>query len=76
MGISTGSATRSGWAAPSATPAGDVRCRCGHGLDMHEHFRSGTDCSACGAAECGRFGEYRAARFSLRTVRALAPRFS
>lgn len=23
------------------------RCRCGHPRDVHEHYRSGTDCSAC-----------------------------
>jgi hypothetical protein len=27
-------------------------CRCGHGKDAHEHYRSGADCSAC---QCARF---------------------
>jgi hypothetical protein len=30
-------------------------CRCGHGLDVHEHFRSGSDCSTCGPDVCHRF---------------------
>lgn len=25
-------------------------CRCGHSRDAHEHYRPGTDCSACGCA--------------------------
>jgi len=24
-----------------------LRCRCGHGVDAHEHFRPGRDCGAC-----------------------------
>ena len=30
-------------------------CRCGHAVEAHEHFRPGSDCGACGAAQCGRF---------------------
>ena len=30
--------------------AGGQACRCGHGAEAHEHFRSGSDCSACGCA--------------------------
>ncbi len=25
-------------------------CRCGHGAEAHEHFRTGSDCGACGCA--------------------------
>jgi len=35
---------------PQTTP-----CRCGHAVEAHEHFRPGSDCGACGAAQCGRF---------------------
>lgn len=35
---------------------GSAPCRCGHDLGHHDHWRSGTDCVACG---CGR---YRSAR--------------
>ena len=30
-------------------------CRCGHAVEAHEHFRPGSDCGACGAAQCGLF---------------------
>lgn len=30
-------------------------CRCGHPRTAHEHFRSGSDCGACGPAECRSF---------------------
>ena len=30
-------------------------CRCGHDAEAHEHYRPGSDCGACGAAQCGRF---------------------
>lgn len=33
--------------------ANALRCRCGHGADAHEHFRSGRDCGIC--ADCRRF---------------------
>jgi hypothetical protein len=33
----------------------DLRCRCGHSLEAHEHFRAGRDCSACGDRGCRRF---------------------
>jgi hypothetical protein len=38
----------------SALVAGVVAepCRCGHGLDSHEHWRAGTDCATCG---CDRY---------------------
>ncbi len=26
-------------------------CRCGHGADAHQHFRSGSDCAACDCAK-------------------------
>ncbi len=33
----------------------ELRCRCGHSLEAHEHFRAGRDCSACGDHGCRRF---------------------
>jgi hypothetical protein len=30
-------------------------CRCGHDADTHEHWRPGSDCGACGAADCPRY---------------------
>ncbi|MFP5020213.1 hypothetical protein [Pseudonocardia phyllosphaerae] len=37
------------------TPAATTDlCRCGHSRDAHEHYRPGSDCSACGSA-CGAF---------------------
>lgn len=35
---------------PPTTPAAVGICRCGHEKDVHEHYRSGTDCGACGTA--------------------------
>ena len=37
-----------------AEPAAAL-CRCGHDAGAHEHYRAGSDCGACGAAQCGRF---------------------
>ncbi|WP_410945390.1 hypothetical protein [Pseudonocardia phyllosphaerae] len=39
---------------PPAVPATRT-CACGHPEEMHDHFRAGTDCGACGAAVCGKF---------------------
>lgn len=42
--------------APPAPPAPAVRtCTCGHPEEMHEHYRSGDDCGACGPRTCGSF---------------------
>ena len=30
-------------------------CACGHPRSAHDHYRSGTDCGACGATECRRY---------------------
>jgi len=30
-------------------------CLCGHGTPAHEHWRPGSDCSACGATGCSTF---------------------
>jgi hypothetical protein len=38
----------------------DLRCRCGHSLEAHEHFRAGSDCSACSDHGCRRFAPRRA----------------
>lgn len=27
-------------------------CRCGHPAEVHEHYRRGTDCGACGLPDC------------------------
>ncbi|BBG04068.1 MULTISPECIES: hypothetical protein [Pseudonocardia] len=41
---------------PSRPVQAGVRlCACGHPEEMHEHYRSGTDCGACGARACGSF---------------------
>ncbi|OLM20160.1 MULTISPECIES: hypothetical protein [unclassified Pseudonocardia] len=40
--------------APPAQP-GVAMCTCGHPEEMHEHYRSGSDCGACGARACGAF---------------------
>jgi hypothetical protein len=32
------------------------RCRCGHPVSWHEHYRAGTDCSVC---DCARFERAR-----------------
>jgi hypothetical protein len=41
---------------PPPTPTVVKPCACGHAKDAHEHYRPGSDCGACGAAECE---EYR-----------------
>jgi hypothetical protein len=38
----------------------ELRCRCGHSLEAHEHFRAGRDCSACADDGCRRFTPSRA----------------
>lgn len=35
--------------------ATSVMCRCGHGRETHEHFRSGSDCGICGTRACRHF---------------------
>lgn len=30
-------------------------CRCGHPEEMHEHYRPGRDCGACGPTVCPRY---------------------
>ena len=30
-------------------------CVCGHAREIHEHFRQGSDCGACGGERCPRF---------------------
>lgn len=30
-------------------------CRCGHERTLHEHWRRGTDCAACGPLDCPTF---------------------
>lgn len=30
-------------------------CNCGHGGEAHQHYRSGTDCGACGRDVCAKF---------------------
>lgn len=32
-----------------------ARCVCGHARDVHEHYRPGSDCGICGAAECAAY---------------------
>ncbi|MFP5072058.1 (Fe-S)-binding protein [Pseudonocardia nantongensis] len=59
--------------APPAPPAEpDLRlCSCGHPEDMHEHYRPGTDCGACGARSCRAFhpeGEQAPARNPIRRI--------
>jgi hypothetical protein len=41
---------------PPATPTVVKPCACGHAQEAHEHYRPGTDCGTCGAAQCE---EYR-----------------
>jgi hypothetical protein len=67
MVVSTGTAALRGRASSSLPEAGEVRCRCGHDHDLHQHFRAGTDCSVCGLAGCGRFVGQRGSLLSLRT---------
>ena len=44
---------------PPAQPAPVVSsagvCLCGHGTPAHEHWRPGSDCSACGVTGCSTF---------------------
>ncbi|MDQ4115880.1 MAG: hypothetical protein M3235_02850 [Actinomycetota bacterium] len=41
---------------PPATPSVAKRmCTCGHPEEMHEHYRSGDDCGACGPRTCASF---------------------
>ena len=44
---------------PSVEPAPVVSsagvCLCGHGTPAHEHWRPGSDCSACGVTGCSTF---------------------
>ncbi|WP_214405509.1 hypothetical protein [Pseudonocardia lacus] len=37
------------------TAVAAARCRCGHDVDAHEHFRAGRDCSTCGPEVCRRY---------------------
>lgn len=38
------------------TPAVERRtCTCGHPEEMHEHYRAGDDCGACGPRTCASF---------------------
>lgn len=59
-------------------PAGpDVRlCSCGHPEEMHEHYRSGTDCGACGSRACGSFRLESADGDTARPVRRLLRRWT
>ncbi|GAA1304611.1 hypothetical protein GCM10009610_15510 [Pseudonocardia xinjiangensis] len=47
--------------APATPPAPPVRrtvvepCACGHAKAAHDHYRSGTDCGACGATGCSSY---------------------
>jgi hypothetical protein len=47
----------------------ELRCRCGHSVEAHEHFRAGRDCSACGDRGCRRFTPRRPAP----TISAVVP---
>lgn len=51
---------------PPARPA-VRRCACGHPQDMHEHYRPGTDCGACGPRGCGAFRDEDAGATRART---------
>jgi hypothetical protein len=56
--------------AGSARPGTDTsRCRCGHDAAAHEHYRPGSDCGACGAAQCARYRPAGRKRGRLRAVR-------
>lgn len=53
---------------PPAGPPASLKtvvdpCVCGHGREVHDHYRRGTDCGACGAQDCT---EYRPKQGSLR----------
>ena len=39
-------------AEPVVPDAAVAVCLCGHGPELHEHWRRGTDCSTCGAGSC------------------------
>jgi hypothetical protein len=43
--------------APPAGPSAGtpIRCECGHDAAAHEHYRPGSDCGACGTAQCARY---------------------
>ncbi|ANY05595.1 hypothetical protein [Pseudonocardia sp. HH130630-07] len=46
-------------------------CACGHPEDVHEHYRPGSDCGACGARACDSFralGEPEPSRNPLRRL--------
>ena len=44
---------------PSTLP---LRCRCGHSIEAHEHFRAGSDCAVCGPDGCQAFVARRSRR--------------
>ncbi len=58
-----------GTSIPAQRTAGDLRptvqppapsavvepCTCGHARAAHDHYRRGSDCGACGAADCAEF---------------------
>jgi hypothetical protein len=35
--------------------SGTRLCTCGHPAEMHEHYREGSDCGACGRDVCAEF---------------------
>lgn len=35
--------------------AGRPPCACGHSAEVHEHYRRGSDCGACGRSVCPRY---------------------
>jgi hypothetical protein len=37
----------------------DALCVCSHPRSAHEHYRSGSDCTVCGAEVCPRFRRQR-----------------
>jgi hypothetical protein len=53
VGVAAPAGLRTPAADPGAAPA--AGCRCGHDAAVHEHFRPGTDCGACGVRRCPRF---------------------
>ena len=54
VGVSVTQATANGREDVRATPASG-RCLCGHGRPAHRHYRRGSDCGICGAAECAAY---------------------
>jgi hypothetical protein len=40
---------------PSDAERNEKRCSCGHPRAAHEHYRRGSDCGICGAAECAAY---------------------